>query len=134
MKHWQSNTAGLTVVLLMTLGAVLWFGSVNRAIAVLSGHPLCVEPRNAAVSLDSAGNGEQFLLVTNLSKTRLRILGIRLPCTCMTASELPIDILPGVSTSIRVQIRNPKRLKQYYVNILTDCPSAPVVCVVLSGV
>ena len=133
MKQWQVILAGLTLAAVAVVSSTLWFGSLNRAAAALTGRPICIEPQSAVVKLNDHGIGEQELTMTNVSARTITILGAQLPCTCMTASELPIEILSGKSALVRVRLTKPTKLKEYRLNFLTDCPDVSAVCVVLSG-
>jgi hypothetical protein len=133
MAHLRIIFGGLFVACVVVAVVIAYHGSVDRAVAVLKGSPLCVEPKLATIELDADGNGMQEFRITNFSDEPIRVLGAQLPCSCMTTSKLPLEVGSGQSDVVQVFLKNPKRSEEFRLNFLTDCQSSRAFTVVLSG-
>lgn len=84
---------GVVIFVGISLGAVCFFGSINRALAALHGDEVIIE---AVLRPDDNPSAPQPLsiVVANLSSNELTILGAESDCDCTTLSGLPVKIAP----------------------------------------
>lgn len=105
-----ATVAGVYVIL-MGAGAaagLLWFGSIDAALAGMRGERLSVQP--ALVDVGVGAPGETLLAkvrLINRTDKPIRVIGGTSDCSCTVIADLPVDVAPGETRSISVAVRLP---------------------------
>jgi hypothetical protein len=98
---------GLLLALLTGVSNIA-FGSLDEALAVLSGDRIVIRP--ALLDMGEAYSGEELegtLEVVNRSDRPLRVVGGTSDCNCIATLDLPLTIASGESGQIKVRMKLP---------------------------
>jgi hypothetical protein len=103
-------------------GLAIWhFGSVAALAAVISGDSFVVEPARFDLGEVLAGDERSAVFtVRNLSRDRIRVVGLEVSCTCLRADGLPISIAPGCDGEVVVRVHVKSGAFNQGVGLLVD--------------
>lgn len=116
--------------------ATLWFGSLDAAKQYFGGDRLLVSPVAASFPPGRLGERREIRFrVSNLTRDPVRILGAEPSCTCLSGGGLPLEVAPGQTDELVVEVHLTSVLagRRQSVKFFTDCPRKPLLAVTVSG-
>jgi hypothetical protein len=123
---WPAILLGIVLVV-----ARIQYGSVSGAVQRIQGHVLGVDRRLIDLGeVDAESVSSVEYNVRNLSNAPLQIIGARVDCGCVDASQLPISLSPGASSTLEFKFHARKSdvptHVQHEIELYLDRPSPPV--------
>jgi hypothetical protein len=125
---WKVASPALIVALLLGLAAAagyLAYGSVDLALAKLRGEPLSVS--SEYIGFGSGQPGETLssvVRVYNLTNVPVNVVGGSSDCSCVTTHDLPVEIAPGGSVVLTIDLILPQSQPGTFTRtavLWTDC-------------
>jgi hypothetical protein len=130
---------GMTLILVsigsvsLPLAAIHRFGSLPSAVGYLRGERLIPDAYTKSFGRVSKSNEPivDFSL-NNFTSEPVRILGGNSSCTCLLATDLPVDVPPGGRATLRVRARSKSRSGTYSerLRLVTDLGESNVSLIV----
>ncbi|MCU0706597.1 MAG: DUF1573 domain-containing protein, partial [Fimbriiglobus sp.] len=123
---WAGGLA--TIFAVLAVAGVLTFGSLDAALARLRGQSLSVSP--VMLDFGSGKPGEVrtgAYSVRNNTSALVRLMGRTSDCNCLVGGEFPVEIPPGQSVTLTLDIRVPRSVPGQFtreVDVYTDLPQA----------
>jgi hypothetical protein len=107
------------------LTAARQFGSYSAAMSYLQGQRLLSDGYTKSFGTASIDETPAIdFRLWNRTEKPMRIVGCNVSCTCLVASDLPIDIPPDGRVTFRVSARSRSSVGPYHqrIHLLTDSP------------
>jgi len=122
--------AAALLPLLVVVGAVQYFGSVHKMIAVLDGQVLVL--KSATIVEENLDQASKFgdiakFTMQNVSGSEVRVVGCRAACSCITMTDLPVKVAPNSECELifRVTGTREKEVGES-ITLFTVPPGTPV--------
>lgn len=129
-RNTYQYAAAILLPILAVGGGVLYFGSVQKMIAVLDGQVLMVKS-SEIVAADSEeaeklGDIARFTM-ENLTDQGVRVVGCRSSCTCVTLTDLPLTVAPDSNCDLVFRVTGTRRkFLDESIVLFTVPPGTPV--------
>lgn len=107
VQPWVQIGVGAGAILVVVVGIfLLLHDEPVRALAQLRGEAVGVEPYVTDVGAGRPGEMRTFTIhLTNYTARPVRVVGGTTSCSCVTTKDLPVELPPARSRTIRVEMR-----------------------------
>ncbi|MDO4588088.1 MAG: hypothetical protein Q4C95_12470 [Planctomycetia bacterium] len=109
----------MIIFVLLLVGFIAYFGSLDAAASWLRGESFSIEPRN--VFLDNREPGTEEVVtfhLKNLTSEEISVVGEKSSCSCAFSENIPIVAKPKETVELKVRVRLPKYQSDYDQTIL----------------
>jgi hypothetical protein len=130
--------AGAAVCCLVTsVGLAQWFGSLQVALAHMTGDSLLLQPNGIRIGAEGRGSTRELLVtVTNLDSQPIQLVGAKPACATYFREGFPSELAPGerreLSLYVRFEGQEPGEFSRTLF-LYTDSKTQPVVALVIRG-
>ncbi len=118
------------LIVLTAIGTII-YGSPGAALAHLRGEPVALKP--SYIELGTARPGEiheHTITIMNYDSQPVKVFGGTTDCSCSATQDLPVEIPPHESRTVRISVRLPSSASRgmftRVADLITDHPRQPV--------